>query len=158
MRLSLTLATASLALAGCTSTADHEAKPKGVARYEGDPRLGEQVDKICFASNIDSFGNTTRDTFTVREGGDYYLIEVFGTCSPLEHAMTMRIDAPMSCLHKGDHVIVSDSMTGAGVGPFSTQRCMVNAMYKWDPKAKDKAEEDKTGEDSQDADAPAEDS
>lgn len=158
MRLSLPLAAACLALAGCATAARHEDKPKGVARYEGDPRLGEKVDKICFTSNIDSFGDNTRDTFTVREGRDYYLIEIFGTCSPLEHAMTMRMDAPMSCLRKGDHVIVSDSLTGAGTGPFSTQRCMVNAMYKWDPKAKDEAGEDKTGEDSQETEAPAEES
>lgn len=136
MRPGLVLATTLLALAGCATSAETEPRPRGVAQFEGDPRLGEQVDKICFASNIDNFGNTTRDTFTVREGRDHFLIEIFGSCPPLEHAMTMRIDATMSCLRKGDHVIVSDSLIGGSDIPFSTERCLVNAIYKWDPKAK----------------------
>jgi Family of unknown function (DUF6491) len=139
MRLHLTLATAVFALAGCASTTGAP-KAKGAAQFEGDARLGAPVDKVCFASNIDSFGDTTRDTFTVREGKDHYLIEVFGTCSPLQHAMTMRMDATMSCLRKGDHVIVSDSLTGGRGDGFSTQRCMVKEIYAWDPKAKDDAD------------------
>ena len=145
MRLILALTTACLALAACASTTDGEPTPKGVAKYEGDPRLGEKVDRICFASNIDSFGNTTRDTFTVREGGDYYLIEVFGSCTPLQHAMTIRVDATGSCLRKGDHVIVSDSLMGGKDIPFSTQRCLINEIYKWDPKAEDEAEDEEAG-------------
>ncbi|HRX73676.1 MAG TPA: DUF6491 family protein [Hyphomonas sp.] len=155
MRPSFALAVACLALAGCATAADSEPKPKGVAKYEGDPRLGEKVDKLCFTSNIDSFGNNTRDTFTVREGRDYYLIEVFGSCLSLEHAMTVRLPTSSICLRPGDHVIVSDSLTGHGDGAFSTQRCTVNAIYNWDPKAKDKVDEEKTGEESE---APAEES
>lgn len=146
MRLSLTLAATMFALAGCASTADTDPKPKGVAKYENDPRLGEQVDKICFANNIDSFGNNTRDTFTLREGRDYYLVEIFGSCPALDHAVTMRIDSSMSCLRDGDHVIVSESLTGGSNQPFSTSRCLVKSIYKWDPKAE-------KAEDAQDSDA-----
>jgi hypothetical protein len=135
MRLKLTLAAAALALAGCASTTDTDAKPKGVAKYADDPRLGEEVDRICFASNIDSFGDNTRDTFTVREGRDYYMIEIFGSCPPLQHAMTMRMDSAMNCLTAGDHVIVSDSLTTSSSTPFSKARCLVKSIYKWDPKA-----------------------
>lgn len=152
MRLSLTLAAAMFALAGCASTTDTEAKPQGIAKFADDPRLGEEVDRICFASNIDSFGDNTRDTFTVREGRDSYLIEVFGACPALQHAVTMRIDASMSCLRNGDHVIVSDSLTGGGNHPFSTSRCLVKSIHKWDPKAseadtKDDADAETTDED-----------
>ena len=142
MRLSLTLAAACLVLAGCATATDN--KPKGAAKYEGDPRLGEKVDKLCFTSNIDSFGNNTRDTFTVREGRDHYLIEVFGSCLSLEHAMTVRLPTSSICLRPGDHVIVSDSLTGRGDPSFSVQRCMVNAIYKWDPKAKPDEDEKQT--------------
>lgn len=139
MRLHLTLATAVFALAGCASTTGTP-KASGVAQYEGDARLGAVVDRICFASNIDSFGDTTRDTFTVREGQDHYLIEVFGSCAPLKNAMTMKMESTMSCLSKGDHVIVSDSLMGGRGDAFSTQRCMVKEIYAWDPKAKDDAD------------------
>ena len=156
MRLSLSLAVACLALAGCASQAGGEPKPKGVAKYEDDPRLGKQVDKICFAANIDSFGNTTRDTLTVREGRDHYLIEIFGSCLPLDRAMTVAIDTSTSCLRKGDHIIVSDSLPGSSSGAaFSTQRCLVNAMYEWDPKAKPDTEDEKADEENE---APAEES
>lgn len=143
MRLRLAIATACLALAGCATAADSKPEARGAAKYADDPRLGEKIDKLCFTSNIDSFGNNTRDTFTVREGRDYYLIEVFGSCMNLEHAMTIRLPTSSICLHPGEHVIVSDSITGGGSTPFSTQRCMVNAIYKWDPKAKEKADADK---------------
>lgn len=153
MRLSLTLAVACLALTACASAADSTPKPKGAEKYKDDPRLGEQVDKVCFASNIDSFGDNTRDTFTVREGFDHYLIEVFGSCVPLQHAMTIRMLPKTSCLRKGDNVVVSDTLLGgAAEGAFTSQRCMVDKIYKWDPKAKDKAP------DTEDSSTPAQDS
>ena len=143
MRLSLPLATMMLALAACASPAGSTPDARGVAKFKDDPRLGEKVDKICFASNIDSFGDTTRDTFTVREGRDHYLIQIFGSCTPLDHAMTIAMAARTGCLRKGDHVIVSDSLTGTGkTTPFSTERCLVDEIYKWDPKAKAGTEED----------------
>ncbi|MEZ6000764.1 DUF6491 family protein [Hyphomonas sp.] len=156
MRLSLTFASAMLVLAGCASTDGAERKPTGIEKYADDPRLGEEVDRICFANNIDSFGNNTRDTFTVREGRDHYLIEVFGTCTPLEHAVTMRIGASTGCLTNGDSVIVSDSLTIRRDQPFSTARCVVKSMHKWDPKA-EKAD-DTTDTDSAESDAPPEES
>ncbi|KCZ87674.1 DUF6491 family protein [Hyphomonas jannaschiana] len=149
MRLSLSLFTALIAVAGCASTADTEPKPKGVAKYADDPRLGEEVDRICFASNIDSFGDNTRDTFTVREGRDYYLIEIFGSCPPLQHAMTMRMDSTMNCLTAGDHVIVSDSLTSSSSTPFSKSRCLVKSIYKWDPKAGEAEDTSETKSDEQ---------
>lgn len=137
MRPSLALAAAMFAVAGCASTDGSEREPSGVAKYADDARLGEKVDRICFAGNIDSFGDNTRDTFTVREGRDHYLIEVFGTCTPLEHAVTMRIDASTSCLTNGDRIVVSDSLMPQPSQPFSTARCMVKSMYKWNPKAQE---------------------
>lgn len=139
-----------LMLAGCTSTEGHEPEPDGIAIYADDPRLGEEVNRICFASNIDSFGNATRDTFTVREGMDHYLIEVHGSCFNLDRAERIALDATTSCLTRGDAVIVSDSISPFDSGtPGGTQRCIVKAMYKWDPKA-DAAPDADAG-----ADAPA---
>ena len=156
MRLSLPLAAAMIALAGCATTDGSERKPTGVAKYADDPRLGEEVDRICFASNIDSFGDNTRDTFTVREGRDHYLIEVFGTCTPLEHAVTVAIGSATSCLTNGDSIIVSDSLMPRRDQPFSTARCVVKSMYKWDPKAEKAEDEPVAG--STESDTPPENS
>lgn len=123
-------------LAACATSDVHEETPRGIARFADDPRLGEEVDRICFASSIDSFGDTTRDTFTVREGRDYYLIEILGSCPPLDSAMRIGLDATGSCLSRHDAVIVSESISDFGdTSPFSTQRCLVKSIHKWDPKA-----------------------
>ncbi|MEZ5954577.1 MAG: DUF6491 family protein [Hyphomonas sp.] len=141
MRLSLTLAAACVALAGCTSTAAAGDKPsnaRGVEKFADDPRLGEEVKQLCFASAIDSFGNTTRDTLTVREGGDHYLITVFPGCTNLDVAQSVALESRTSCLSAGDHIVVSDSMMPSvhdRQDPFAFQRCTVNGIYKWDPKA-----------------------
>ncbi len=156
MRLNLPLAAAMIALAGCATTDGSDRKPTGIAKYADDPRLGEEVDRICFASNIDSFGDNTRDTFTVREGRDHYLIEVFGTCTSLNHAVTMAIGSSTNCLTNGDSIIVSDSLMPRRDQTFSTTRCLVKSMHKWDPKAEEAEEGPDTG--STESDMPPEDS
>ena len=123
-------------VAACTTSESAKDRPDGIERYAGDPRLGEEVDRICFASTIDGFGETTRDTVIVREGRDHYLLEIFGSCSPLDRAMRIGLDATGTCLRKNDALIVSDSISGFGeASPFSTQRCMVSGIYKWNPDA-----------------------
>ncbi|HPE47117.1 MAG TPA: DUF6491 family protein [Hyphomonas sp.] len=152
MRPSLALAVACVALVGCTTTpaSKTDAKPeaRGAAKFADDPRLGEEVSQLCFAANIDSFGETTRDTIVIREGRDYYLVEMFPGCSNLRDAQGIVPRAHTSCLTKGDTIIVSDTMMPMRhepADPFSVQRCSVNAIYKWNPKAA-KAEPEKAGE------------
>ncbi len=134
MRSPLCLLAAPALLAACaTGTPNEDA---GIAKYADDPRLGPEVERICFTSTIDSFGNTTRDTFTVREGSDHYLIEVFGACTVLDNAQRIGLDATGSCLRTSDAVIVSDSIMGYDdAGPLDTQRCVVKSIHEWNPDA-----------------------
>ena len=138
-------------LAACATSDAPEDRPRGVERYAGDPRLGEEVSSICFASTIDGFGETTRDTVVVRDGRDHYLIAVFGACTPLDDAMRIGMDATGSCLRKHDALIVSDSISDfAETTPFSKQRCLVNGIYAWNPEAKaEKSEEESEKEDAE---------
>ncbi len=123
-------------LAGCATSGDKQPEPKGIEKFADDPRLGDEVKRLCFASSIDSFGNNDGNTFTVREGMDHYLIEVYGSCFNLDHAERIAIDATGSCLTKGDAIIVSDSISSFDRGtPGSTQRCVVKSMHAWDPQA-----------------------
>ncbi|MEZ5998371.1 MAG: DUF6491 family protein [Hyphomonas sp.] len=148
MRLHLTLAAAGFVLAGCTSTPAADggktANARGAEKFADDPRLGEEVKQICFASAIDSFGETTRDTIVVREGRDHYLVEVFPGCTNMDVAQSISVDAATGCLTKGDHIVVADSVMPSphDRDPFAVQRCMVNKIYKWDPKAKDAPKEE----------------
>ncbi|MEO0549836.1 MAG: DUF6491 family protein [Pseudomonadota bacterium] len=140
------IGTAALALVGCVS--DPEAvQTAALAEDEVDPRRGDEVDRICFASNIDGFGETTRKTVVVREGRDRYLIETFGGCNPsLDHALSLAFDTFSSCVTRGDDIIAFDSLSGRshrGIGPNS---CKIKRIYAWDPDAKAEAETEENEE------------
>ena len=45
-------------LSACATAANGASKddaPQGLAKYADDPRLGEEVSRMCFVSSIDSF-------------------------------------------------------------------------------------------------------
>ena len=120
-------------LAACAS-APGETKPRGVAAYADDARLGEKISNACFASNIDGFSMNTRDTVVLRDGNREYMVEVLGNCLELDNAVTIGIDARTSCLSRSDYLIVSSSLTGNGPG-LGPQRCMIKEIYAWDSDA-----------------------
>ncbi|HBF90046.1 MULTISPECIES: DUF6491 family protein [Hyphomonas] len=123
-------------LAACATNETNDTRLRGAERYADDPRLGEEVDRICFASSIDGFSETTRDTVVLRNGRKHYLVEVFTSCAPLDHAMRIGLDSTGGCLRKSDALIVSDSMSDIGeTSSFSRQRCLVNGIYEWNPDA-----------------------
>ena len=116
--------------------------------FASDIRRGEQVDRVCFASSIDSFGETTRRAVVVREGRDRYLIETFGGCFDLDWAQSLAIDTFSSCLSKGDRIIASDSVFGFDKQDFR-QSCRVKAIYAWNPDAEEDAESEASDDDSE---------
>ena len=135
MRLAL-LATASVLLAACASQAPADAKPKGVAQFAGDARLGEEVRNVCFTSTISGFHDATDDTVVISKGSNDYLIEVHGSCFNLDHAQQLAVDSTTGCLSKGDYIITSDSIAGFHDDTgFGGQRCMVKSVHEWDGKA-----------------------
>ncbi len=123
------------AVAGCSSNGQPDTGER--AEWMDDPRLGEQVDRICFASNIDNFQQTTdRTVILERSVNDYYLVETFTRCQDLRYAQLIAIDNFGSCLTRGDAIIASDSAFSLNRrGDIPPQRCVVNAIYKWDPDA-----------------------
>ena len=135
MRL-IALALSTTLLAACNSHAPTQPKAKGVAQFAGDARLGEEVNKVCFASTIDGFHDATDDTVVLSKGNDDYLIETFGGCFNLDQAQRLAVDSTTGCLGKGDHIITSDSISGQSDTGFGVQGCTIKAMYKWDSKAK----------------------
>jgi hypothetical protein len=141
MRLIL-LALSAAALAACAANPATPAKAKGLAQFAGDARLGEETNKVCFASTIDGFHDATDDTVVLSKGTKDYLVEVYGNCFNLDQAQQLAVDAPTSCLSKGDHLITSDSISGFDDrSGFGVQRCMVKSIHNWDSKAKADATE-----------------
>ena len=120
-------------LSACASSPQTRDQPKGIAAYKGDARLGEQVKKICFNRSIDGFYNATRDTVVLTKGvAEDYIVEVRGICRNLATAKSIAVDSTLSCVTRGDALIVSTSAfsldDGTGVGP---DRCYIEKMYRW---------------------------
>lgn len=131
---------AALALVGC-ATEPGAVETASLDNEQVDPRRGEEVRRICFASNIDSFGETTRKTVVVREGRDRYLIETFGGCHPsLDHALSLAFDTFSGCVARGDDIIAFDSIGGQRHGGIGPSACKIKRIYAWNPDATDEAE------------------
>ena len=141
-----------LAAAGCATELTPEQleareQAKAAQVFADDPRRGEQVKNLCFASQIDSFGQTTKRAVVVREGRDHYLIETFPGCFDLDFAQGLAIDSFSSCLSKGDRILAFDTPFGNTGHNGVNQSCLVKAIYEWDEDAgKEENEAEETTE------------
>lgn len=122
-----------------------ETKLHGVQQFANDPRLGEQVSRMCFVSSIDGFSDATDDTVVLEVSPKKnYLVEVSRSCSRLDSAQSIAVKAASSCATKGDRLLVSDSAFGlkqaSGFGPDS---CMITGIYEWNEDAGKKEADDK---------------
>lgn len=127
---------AAAAVAGCAS-APGEPSPKGIAQYADDPRLGEETNRVCFASTIDGFSMNDRSSVLLHDGKKRYMVEVTGSCLALDDAESIALDSTGGCLSSGDSIVIGTTF-GESFGP---RRCMIKDIYTWDPDAKPVAEE-----------------
>lgn len=136
MRSTLITVLAATALTAC-ATPTGEPRVRGIEAYADDPRLGEETNRICFASNIDGFSMNERETVLLHEGRDRYMVEVTAGCAELDYATAIGIDSTSNCVTPGDSIIVSQALGGT----FAPQRCMIREIHLWDPKAEKPEEE-----------------
>lgn len=121
------------------ATADEDA-PDG---FEDDPRLGEEVRRMCFSRNVSGFGETTRRTIVLRARvNDYYLVETFGFCRDLDWAQSISLDSFGPCLTRGDTIHTSDSVFASDRRHGLANQCRVRAIYEWNPDAEEGSEEE----------------
>lgn len=126
-----------LAVTACASSGESANTADGIDAFKDDARLGEPVNEICFNRQIDGFSDARRKTVILSTGvSKDYIVEVKGLCHNLDFAQSISVDASLSCVRRGDSLIVSDSAfgpdNGAGLG---TDRCYINRIHKWDKKA-----------------------
>ncbi|WP_017931424.1 DUF6491 family protein [Robiginitomaculum antarcticum] len=126
-------------LTACASGLDSD--PRGVAAYDGDPRLGEKTDKICFSGNIDGFSNNGRDSVVLSAGNKDYLVTTSGTCPSLRYAQRIGLDdGGGSCLSSNDILIISENTFAGGNTGIGPDRCFIDEIYEWDKRAKTKSD------------------
>lgn len=138
-----------LTVTACATATTPEAleareRAKAEAVFADDPRRGDEVKRLCFASQIDSFGETTKRAVVVREGSDHYLIETFAGCFDLDWAQSLAIESATSCLSKGDRILAFDSAFVRHDDIGHPQSCRVKAIYEWDRDAEQSDEESET--------------
>ena len=83
-RLFLAIAGAVTLLGGCATTGEESTSSKQafLDELQKDPRVGDEVDSICFTGNIDGFGETTDRSVVVSVSPTRdYVITTFTRCN-----------------------------------------------------------------------------
>jgi len=107
-----------------------------------DPRIGDKVDRICFASGVNGFetpDGVERAVVLTKGVKDKYYVELAGAgFNSLKFAQSVAIDQRPGggCITRGDRLIFSDSAFGFDrrdrVGPDSY---LITGIYQWNEKA-----------------------
>ncbi len=123
---------------------------KASGEATADPRLGEEVDRICFSRDIDGFRTIDdEDDAVLLERGvnDWYKTTLAGACNynRLRFAQSVAIDERPrgGCITRGDALVFSNSAFGDFSFPNAT-RCSIVEIHRWDPKAEAPADEAET--------------
>ena len=123
-------------LTGCATTQDDKAK----IPLDSDPRVGEEVQQVCFVRDLDGWQNVDNDPKAVimrMNNGETFKLKLIGGCDPSIFDLSIRIETiPGSgCYSPGDKVKTDGDMT-RGYG----SECRVTSIHKWDAQAVSKTE------------------
>lgn len=131
---------ACMGLGACAT--DGTSRTENIADLLTDPRVGEQVNNICFTRGIDGFSDTGKHSVVLRRGvRDEYLV-VTKFCPDLQFAQSIGIDKSDSCLRRQDDIRVFRSVfPQSELDAPGFNRCFVDAIYKWDDDAVDTPED-----------------
>ena len=94
------------------------------------PRQGEEVRQICFASSINGWREVDgeRSSVILTKGvSEEYKLDLSGICD-LTYAFNSIATRTRgsSCLNRGDDIIFNDGLSGIN-------RCMIKKIYTWNP-------------------------
>ena len=97
---------------------------------EINPRQGEKVKQICFASSINGWREVDgeRSSVILTKGvSEEYKLDLSGICD-LTYAFNSIATRTRgsSCLTRGDDIIFNDGLSGIN-------RCMIKKIYTWNP-------------------------
>lgn len=136
------LLSAATVLSACAST-DSPTRSERLAETLADPRVGEEVERICFARGIDNFYDEREESVVLRRGvNDDYLV-VTRTCPDLDDAQSLGLESTSGCLRRFDRIRIFRSAfgaTSADVPGFN--RCQIDRIYRWNQDAVEDESED----------------
>jgi hypothetical protein len=125
-------------LSACTNVAVENNK-----EAEINPRQGEEVKQICFASSINGWREVDgeRSSVILTKGvSEEYKLDLSGICD-LTYAFNSIATRTRgsSCLTRGDDIIFNDGLSGVN-------RCMIKKIYTWNPAEEAEADTDEPRE------------
>lgn len=136
------------ALCVCATAALGFTAPALSAPAGDDPRLGEQVDRICTGRSLTGFSDATETSVVVETAGDrFYLIETTGRCFALDNARSLGFEQFSTCVRTGDGLVParrSPFVTAHAPRPAQAHAlrptravgpCQIEAIYEWVPHA-----------------------
>ena len=132
-----------LMLTACAST-DEE---RSTAIEADDPRLGEQVNRVCFTRTIDNFKTVSdRQVILSASPRREYLVET-GSCFQLDRAQRIGLtDRGGNCLRRGDIILVSENVFASRSNTQQPDRCFIRSMYEWNVDAANEKDEKEASE------------
>jgi hypothetical protein len=99
-----------------------------------DPRQGEPVKKICFASAINGWREIAgeRHAVIVSKGvKEEYKLELFGVCDVSQAINSLGVSTRgSSCLTRGDDIVIKSTFSGS-------TKCSIKQIYTWNENADD---------------------
>jgi hypothetical protein len=123
-------------LTACATTQDDKAK----IPLDSDPRVGEEVQLVCFVRDLDGWQNVDNDPKAVilrMNNRETFKLKLRGSCYPnfANLSLAVKTRSRSGCFSPGDKV-KTDGDVSAGSGPG----CTVTSIHKWDAKAVSKTE------------------
>jgi len=122
-------------LTGCATTQDDKAK----IPLDSDPRVGEEVQQVCFTRDLDGWQNVDNDRKAVilrMNNGKTFMLKLRGGCDPTFADLRLAVKTTGSgCFSPGDKVKTDGAVPG-----HSGSECIVASIHKWDAKAVTKTE------------------
>jgi hypothetical protein len=130
MRSALALIAVASMAAAC-QTAEQRAQTSAALEREIAARQGEEVDRVCFTGNINSWRPLGRDAVLVRQSvRDWYKLDLLGACQPDWALTTIALrtrPSGSSCLTRGDTLITNE--------PNVRSSCFIDAIHVWNEDA-----------------------
>ncbi len=147
------MAAAAALTVGACATNSSETAEEDAASYFEDPRLGEKVNRICFARQIDGFRfleEYDRAVLLESRVNDWHFVELLGPCTnrSLRFARAVAIDSGPGggCLTRGDRLVFADSIAFRTLSATDVTRCVIGDVYVWNEDAGAPETEDEESE------------
>lgn len=131
----LCVLSAAAILTACAST-DGESELRGIAAFEGDPRLGAQQNSVCYGREIDGFRDTRQNSVIIEGRRKQEYLVTTNACFNLRDALSLGVASRGGCMSAGDRLIISDTFAPAfGGGAADIDTCFISGIYAWDEDA-----------------------